>query len=627
MRCQIGPDFGSAHLSRIFSGNLSAIDITGNCVRDLKVSATALEKREPWILKMLDASSKIRSGVLRANLFDLGALDECISINREIGSGRIHGKFCPGLYTKCSQVYAGETEIPANIAATMDNLLSFSEKFALAICIPHTCSAMDIEKLLTNVNATFKEEMCQTKDGQSPLGDGGTVVLLMFGGAISLVVISTAIDVAARHQGKAIRNSVICAFSAIRNGKIIFKMTNNPGDISCLNGIRVLSFLGIVSGHTYLYMIDNPTRNAFNIFEMLSGKFQSVISAATLNVDTFFLLSGAMVSYSAMNDFTKGYRFSVPVFYLRRILRLTPCLIAVGLIYIFLLRHMSHGPMWPLISGADITNCNENWWSTLFYVQNYANPLSMCIVPSWFLAVDMHLYILSPILIVPMAKSPRTSMVLAGLLTLASMGAGFAITWRGQLALASVPYMKYYYYSTHTRASPWFIGFMLGYAISPTGRWSKARLGRTSVILCWTACILTAVCELSWGYLETSENVNVFKNSIENCLRRPAWAVAVAWVIYSCHIGYGGIVNTVLSLPIFKVLSKLTYCGYLLHCIFIITANGNKQTELYASHHEAIYLFCGTWVLTQVAAVFLTFTVESPMLMVEKLYLRKVKSD
>ena len=64
-----------------------------------------------------------------------------------------------------------------------------------------------------------------------------------------------------------------------------------------------------------------------------------------------------------------------------------------------LLGYLGSGPMWkPLIAGSSQTFCADYWWSTLLYIQNYYNPDKICIIQSWYLAVDMQLFVAAPLL-------------------------------------------------------------------------------------------------------------------------------------------------------------------------------------------------------------------------------------
>lgn len=49
----------------------------------------------------------------------------------------------------------------------------------------------------------------------------------------------------------------------------------------------------------------------------------------------------------------------------------------VVLVSATLLEYMGSGPRWPFLTLYFQKNCQENWWSTLLYVQNYVNPQKM----------------------------------------------------------------------------------------------------------------------------------------------------------------------------------------------------------------------------------------------------------
>lgn len=41
------------------------------------------------------------------------------------------------------------------------------------------------------------------------------------------------------------------------------------------------------------------------------------------------------------------------------------------------MRHFGSGPLWDVYLNAADKPCQEYWWSSLLYVQNYVNPKSM----------------------------------------------------------------------------------------------------------------------------------------------------------------------------------------------------------------------------------------------------------
>lgn len=71
--------------------------------------------------------------------------------------------------------------------------------------------------------------------------------------------------------------------------------------------------------------------------------------------------------------FRKG-KLNVPILYFHRYLRLTPLLGMTILFSVTLLRFLGNGPLWPSLMKFFGGQCERNWWSALFYVQNYYNP-------------------------------------------------------------------------------------------------------------------------------------------------------------------------------------------------------------------------------------------------------------
>lgn len=90
---------------------------------------------------------------------------------------------------------------------------------------------------------------------------------------------------------------------------------------------------------------------------------------------------------------------NVPLLYLHRYLRLTPLLIVTVLFSMSLIRFFGSGPLWPNMIESLGIQCERYWWSTLLYIQNYANPKQMCLGHSWYLSVDMQLFWIAPLVV------------------------------------------------------------------------------------------------------------------------------------------------------------------------------------------------------------------------------------
>lgn len=103
-----------------------------------------------------------------------------------------------------------------------------------------------------------------------------------------------------------------------------------------------------------------------------------VIQTATVSVDTFLFISGFLIAWLGLKEMekTKG-KLDILSMYIHRYIRLTPALAAAVLMVVSLYKFMGSGPYWHNFVNVHKTFCDENWWSTLLYVQNYVEPSRM----------------------------------------------------------------------------------------------------------------------------------------------------------------------------------------------------------------------------------------------------------
>ncbi len=94
------------------------------------------------------------------------------------------------------------------------------------------------------------------------------------------------------------------------------------------------------------------------------------IANGTVSVDTFFLMSGLLVSFLLLRelDRTKG-KFNIGLYYLHRYLRLTP-VYAVILGYVAtLMVYSGTGPNWYSVTLVS-QGCRITWWRHFLYSQS-----------------------------------------------------------------------------------------------------------------------------------------------------------------------------------------------------------------------------------------------------------------
>ncbi|PSN39094.1 hypothetical protein C0J52_07346 [Blattella germanica] len=142
---------------------------------------------------------------------------------------------------------------------------------------------------------------------------------------------------------------------------------------------------------------------------------------------------------------------------------LTPPYALMVLLEATLQRHVSSGPIFNSSVDSIAEKCRKNWWTNLLYINNYVENKDM----GWYLAIDMQLFLLSPIVLFPLWKWPmRWSLSLLGVLSLGGLITTFTISFIDELPVSIITidqdYKYLMYYPTHTRFVPWLIGVGFG---------------------------------------------------------------------------------------------------------------------------------------------------------------------
>ncbi len=73
-------------------------------------------------------------------------------------------------------------------------------------------------------------------------------------------------------------------------------------------------------------------------------------------------------------------------------------------------------------------------------------------------------------------------------------------------------------------------------------------------------------------------------------ISRVTFPLAIAWVIFACHFGYGGVINKFLSARAFIPLTRISYCTYLIHAVIMIAYNFSQESLFHASGLSLVIL-------------------------------------
>lgn len=420
---------------------------------------------------------------------------------------------------------------------------------------------------------------------------------------------------------------IFLSFSIYSNSKRLFAIQNRPSGLSCLDGVRVLSTLWIMALHVSICYVWSPSLNSKEVGSYMRQLNSTFFIGGALGCDTFLLVGGALVAYVFFKKDEKNlYTFrGLLKYYLHRYIRLTPALLGVVLFTITTFKYVDSGPNWIEGTTEMRESCKQYWWSTLLHIQNQLNVDKMCIRHSWYINVDMQLFLLSPIILGILKKNSKIGIVTITAAALASVWVYYRRELDNEMsgAHSTNPFAVFDndYFKTETRAAPWLMGTILGYFLTKK-EYQNYKISKKYLIPLWilSLTLMVLVVLASQPTIRNSDNY-VFESALYMAISRPLFALGVAWVIWACATNNGGVINTFLSLPVFNLLNKFIYSVYLLHLMVLNHKMFTMKSPEYFSMFELAYSYCGLVLLSFAVSIFWVLIFESPMMMLEKIIL------
>ncbi|XP_050456877.1 nose resistant to fluoxetine protein 6-like isoform X1 [Cataglyphis hispanica] len=630
------------------------------CIRDSKIYLEELEKYTPWALQMYDASVKIPSGVITGNYKQLGNFDECLLVKNEHG---FVGQACNAAVQFEITADDGASERELDLSDLLLNVAIASNAtkwtsgntvdYTWMWCVPSTCNYTEIQEALelefdslkvegrVDMIVSVPKESCHTIESVNSSWDHADVCYIVILAFIAfLVIASTVYDITGLYRNITSKWKVIfTSFSLYTNGKNLLRTDRQREAISCLDGMRFISICWIIYGHTYYLEAVGVKMNLTQIVRMHHDWNSMLVLNGNIVTDTFFLLSSTLLSYNVLlkKERASNSCFDFIGLYIHRYIRVTPAYAMMIGFYATLFYKIGMGPNWDAWVGSNKNFCRENWYTNLLYVNNFVNVPNMCMSQSWYLSTDMQLVWLSPLVLYPMLKfrSLYFNIILFTCFLL-SILVPFAITFIHQLTGTMLYYKDQMnvsqvyleiYTKVYNRFGPYVIGLGLGYVLYKTQ--SKVKLRVSHVICGWLIAILIG-CSAIFGpramYFEDHE-YNRLEASFYAGFHRQTFALSVSWIIFCCVNGYAGPVNHFLSWCGWLPLSKLSYCAYLCHYVFLLSDIGTARTTGNLTSINVLRAFFANLMFTMILSAIWSLCFEMPFTNIDRILLSGRKSS
>jgi len=296
--------------------------------------------------------------------------------------------------------------------------------------------------------------------------------------------------------------------------------------------------------------------------------------------------------------------------------------------------------------------CNEFWWSNVLFLNNFTDP--MCLTWTWSIAVEWHMYLISPFLVLYVSWSPQHAHKLLYFLTALSafLYAGLNVyvwVFSPESNFVSIVYTR-----TYTRMFAYFYGMIAATYVQEEKNYLQAleegRKDLTPMSFCFFFQAKDPRQSKTFGSVLKARRILVtlgllvtlfippldpfIKNWIAY-LFLPVFCLFVAYILYDlmsplCTQGlFRKVLSWVLSSRILFVISQLSYGMYLIHVtiMFPVFDRIGKMMDAFDFNFLVFLLAYLLFVLLSgLVSLIVYFVIEKPMInLAQMLFSKKPK--
>ena len=607
-------------------------------------------------LRAVDSFGKIGAGFVQGNMYALGSYDECFSLPNT--------KYCL-----------------SDLVVLLDGGGLPNPELFYAICLPQVCSIDDIlngvnstNEQLSFFNVTIEISSVSCESETKPSYNAGAILMILVWVLIAAAVLgATTLHLVLKTVKKHRQNKEGTEVSGETSStddpsykqstilKLAFTLSlykNIPAILSTeqtqpkshiitsLDGIKVLSLVWIILGHTQLWSIffdSNSSHLSKNVLTRFS--YQAILSSP-FGYDSFFLLSGVLLAYVTLRKMAVKSKRKYAVLlthYIQRILHFMPVYAIILFTGWLLTVYFADGPLWQRTIGDDsklYENCNRYWWTNLFYINNlypWAN-LDECMPWTWYVSTEIQFFVIAPAIVLPLALFYPIGLIIVGALLIGNVVLLGVLTGTYDLNASIFLDLDLHtvipeniepdghnsiddiHIKPWARIGPFVLGILLGFLIYKKVRPAfKLPINQIVYTCLWVTAFGLCFSNVYglYGAYDSYDALTEGEEIAYQMFSRLSWSLGLAIVIYSCHNGYGWIINDFLSMKMWKPLNRLSLITYLIHPIVLFVLFYTRRAPVYNTDITLTVYTIATVVLSYGAAAIIACFVDRPLFHIE----------
>ncbi|XP_065221988.1 nose resistant to fluoxetine protein 6-like isoform X2 [Planococcus citri] len=624
------------------------MDSTENtaCKQDFDLFKLHLGNHSTWAVKMMESSEWPLAGVFSGTVDYLGNYDQCLAIL----SYSIQGRYCLAKvayrYLDTAQSEALEELDQRN---SVWNALSVYEKnpgrvnrkrLTFAVCIPSSCTPADLNATLNNLLYPIFENnrldvtidvdpiFCKTQD-DIVYPSGFYIAKWSFLTFFAFVICTTVYDTETDNDDKQKRRffkEVSEIFSLSRNFRKLKQY--NAKESAGLHFVKVLNILFTIYGHRFFYILSFPTSNAAVKEQFYTGS-DLLLTHMNIVVDAFFIISGYLTFHCEFQSVKRDGKFFLVTNILLRWMRIAPVFGVLLLYIIYVFPYTGDGPLWNYEVLSEVNKCKETWWAGLFAINNIVRTDKLCIIPSWYISVDIQLAVIGGILLYIWSTNTKIGIFSVVVTFVASIVVTFMIAYKNQLyGLMRIhlnmmkddcrtnPEFTNLYIATVTRCGPYLMGFMSAYVIQILNENKIKFTKKQTCVYSLLAILISEACSF-YGlvFYAMDRPYDRFENALYAALNHVIIMV-IYIVLGGFHLTSGlGVFDNLFGWKIWIPFGRLTYSVYLINTIVQwYHVSSQKQPFTLPDRINLVWWFLGDVVWSYLIGLALYLFVEAPIM-------------
>ncbi|XP_030381995.1 uncharacterized protein LOC115629634 [Scaptodrosophila lebanonensis] len=431
-------------------------------------------------------------------------------------------------------------------------------------------------------------------------------------------------------QPIALHQQILLCFAFQTNAKTILNIEKTKESYtSCLHGLRVFSVLWTMMVHTYLQIFAIGENKFERVITERSVWYQ-VIGNATFSVDSFFFISGLLVTllylkqerkHPAKPDaFIQRTCLDTLMMLLYRYLRLTPVYLFVVLFTDFAVRHgLDASVFQPPMMRPNA--CRLYWWRNILYINNYFPQKEMCMMWSWYMANDMQFYVMAALLLAFSRKYFKAVTITLIVFLLSSWAISGLISLEHQYThKVALPFesFDFLYDKPWQRVGAYIVGMFAGYVLYKIKTPPIISTRLNALLWIGSLGLLIVVVFGVWEGELSPVNTAFYVG-----VGHTAFGCGLVWIVLSCCWGLAPTINSILSCRVLWPLSRLTYCAYLIHPIIMFICSSRMSGTVHLNNTMLMTIFLGNAVVSFGLAFVLSALFEAPVIRMLKICFKK----